>query len=89
MEEKIGEVIKKIINKIDVVEERKIKDIEVLWNRVVDEKIRGYSYTVGIKKNVLIVKVDGSCILNEFRIRKEEIKKKLKNFGIKDIKFII
>lgn len=93
-EQKIGEIAKKVIEEVKrgVLEENRILDIDTLWYKIIEEDLRGHCYVLGKRKGNLLVKVDGSCYLIEFKRRKNHILEKLKKAGmteIKDIKFLI
>ncbi len=63
-------------------------DIDCLWFRIIDEKLRAHSYVENIRRSVLVVRVDSSCYLAEIRMKKGEILSKLKAAGWEQIKNI-
>ncbi|MBN1445525.1 MAG: DUF721 domain-containing protein [Candidatus Omnitrophica bacterium] len=56
-------------------------DIDCLWFRIVDEKLRAHSYVEHVRRSVLCIRVDSSCYLAEIRMKKGEILSKLKAAG--------
>jgi len=83
MIEKIGDITKRVISNWSVEEDCRDIDIEVIWNKIIDENLKGHTYVNGIKKDVLYIKVDSSCYLSILNMKKNEIIKKLKNKGFK------
>ena len=63
-------------------------DIDCLWFRIVDEKLRAHSYVENIRRSVLVVRVDSSCYLSEIRMKKGEILSKLHAAGWEQIRNI-
>ncbi len=87
--EKIGDITKRVISNWVIEDERRNIDIEVVWNRIIDEDLRGHTYVNGLKNNILYVKVDSSCYLSILNMKKEEIIKKLKNKGFRIKKMVL
>ena len=87
--EKIGDITKRVISNWVIEDEGRDIDIEVVWNRIIDENLRGHTYVNGVRNNILYVKVDSSCYLSILNMKKEEIIKKLKNKGFKIKKMVL
>ena len=87
--EKIGDITKRVISNWVIEDERRNLDIEVVWNRIIDENLRGHTYVNGLRNNILYIKVDSSCYLSILNMRKEEIIKKLKNKGFRIKKMVL
>lgn len=98
--EKIGNIIGKVIGEdgfarttksvsdAPIHEFRDNGDIDCLWFRIVDEKLRAHSYVENIRRGVLFVRADSSCYLAEIRMKKGEILSKLKAAGWEQIRNI-
>ncbi len=90
MIEKIGDITKRVLESLNIVEKNERDfDIEVVWNKIIDEKLIGHSYVNGIKDNILYIKVDSSCYLSLLNMKKKEILKCLNNKGFNIKKIII
>jgi len=87
--EKIGDITKRVISNWVIEDEGRNLDIEVVWNRIIDENLRGHTYVNGLINNILYVKVDSSCYLSILNMKKEEIIKKLKNKGFRIKKMVL
>mgnify|MGYP000026362341 CR=1 FL=1 len=87
--EKIGDITKRVISNWVIEDEGRDIDIEVVWNRIIDENLRGHTYVNGLINNILYVKVDSSCYLSILNMKKEEIIKKLKNKGFRIKKMVL
>lgn len=87
--EKIGDITKRVISNWVIEDERRNIDIEVVWNRIIDEDLRGHTYVNGLRNNILYIKVDSSCYLSILNMKKEEIIKKLKNKGFRIKKMVL
>ena len=89
MMEKIGDITKRVISNWVIEDEERNFDIEVVWNRIIDENLKGHTYVNGLKNNVLYIKVDSSCYLSILNMKRKEIIKKLENKGFKIKKMIL
>ncbi len=88
--EKIGNIIGRVLNeaekkgtgKKEVFNDiRDNRDIDSLWFKIVDEKLKAHSYVEKVRHNVLFVRVDGSCYLAEGQMKKREILSRLRTAG--------
>ncbi len=82
--EKIGDITKRVISNWIFEDEERNFDIEVVWNRIIDENLKGHTYVNGLKN-----KVDSSCYLSILNMKRKEIIKKLENKGFKIKKMIL
>lgn len=89
MMEKIGDITKRVISNWVIKDEGRNLDIEVVWNRIIDENLKAHTYVNYLKNNILYIKVDSSCYLSILNMKKEEIIKKLENKGFKIKKIIL
>lgn len=86
--EKIGDIIKRVIKGIPYTGTRYLDDIDTLWYRIVDAGIGQHSYVIGVKGDILTVRVDSRCYLTEIKRREGEILSKLHESGWNKIKKI-
>jgi len=95
--EKIASIIGRVISstekkgsgKEDVFQDiRDSKDIDTLWFKIVDERLRAHSYVENVRRNILFVRVDSSCYLAEGKMKKGEILSRLRAAGWGNIKNI-
>jgi len=89
MMEKIGDITKRVISNWVIEDEGRDIDIEVVWNRIIDENLKGHTYVNCLRNNILYVKVDSSCYLSILNIKKGEIIKKLKSKGFRIKKMVL
>lgn len=86
--EKIGDIIKRVIDQKGREETRKVDDIDTLWYRILEPDLGEHSYIVKINSDSISVRVDNRCYLTEIKRREEEILSKLHSLGWMHIKKI-
>jgi len=92
--ESIKETVTLILNHLKEKSLVKEEEFFVIWNKVIDKKIKDHIKPVRLRDNTLIVNVENSNWLFELETQyKEEIldklKKEMKKIEIKDIRFRI
>ncbi len=89
MIEKIGDITKRIVDIWKTEDKNREIDIDVLWNRIIDDNLQGHTYVKGMKNNILYIKVDSSCYLSLLNMKKKEILKKIKDNGFSIKKIVV
>ena len=52
---------------------RQTDDWEIIWSRVVDDRVRAHSFCVRCEKGTLYVRVDSSTCAAELNLRRDEL----------------
>lgn len=63
-------------------------DIESAWMKIIDDRFKAHSYVETIHNGRLLIKIDSSCYLSAFNIKKQELLKKIQKAGFAGIKQI-
>ncbi|MCK9265304.1 DUF721 domain-containing protein [bacterium] len=77
---------------VNQVPEIRHNDIESAWFQLIEDNFKAHSYVYNVYKDTLVVKIDSSCYLSMFNMKKRELLKKVQEAGffyIKKIEFKI
>jgi predicted nucleic acid-binding Zn ribbon protein len=76
--EPIGDVVKKVIEKLDPTKQKKSVKIISAWRAVAGRELAQHTKPVGLRKNSLLVVVDDSAWFYQVNLKKEELLAALK-----------